>query len=211
MDSKLDELVIENKKLENTIKSFQSELVKCKEIITLQQQCIFTGSSLQQFQKCLYCEKIFINESYLNSHLLRRHKKEKEKSEKASFVSQQNKATQTQTEELPIESCTTFKTPEKHLELSSADNSCFSNNSSNVSSESSHGKLSRRSHSLPSISSYSTLQDETMFDLEVTQEKYSSTLERDKVKRKSKNIKKKISAIGKKINSSFKSLSLQRK
>ena len=211
MDSKLDELVIENKKLENAIKSLQSELVKCKEIITLQQQCIFTGSSLQQFQKCLYCEKIFINESYLNSHLLRRHKNERKKSKNTSFVSQQNQATQTQTEELPIESCTTYKTSEKHLELSSADNSCFSNNNSNVSSESSHGELSRRSHSLPSISSYSTLQDETMFDLEVTQEKYSSTLERDKVKRKSKNIKKKISAIGKKINSSFKSLSLQRK
>ena len=211
MDSKWDELVIENKKLENTIKSFQSELVKCKEIITLQQQCIFTGSSLQQFQKCLYCEKIFINESYLNSHLLRRHKNERKKSKNTSFVSQQNHATQTQTEELHIESGTKFKTSEKDLRSSSADNSCFSNNSSNVSSESSHGKLSRRSHSLPSISSYSTLQDETMFDLEVTQEKYSSTLERDKVKRKSKNIKKKISAIGKKINSSFKSLSLQRK
>ena len=96
MDYKWDELVIENKKLENTIKSFQSELVKCKEIITLQQQCIFTGSSLQQFQKCLYCEKIFINESYLNSHLLRRHKNEREKSEKTAFVSQQNKASQTQ-------------------------------------------------------------------------------------------------------------------
>ena len=122
MDSKLDELVIENKKLENTIKSLQRDLVKCKEIITLQQQCIFTGSSLQQFQKCLYCEKIFINESYLNSHLLRRHKNELKKSKNTSLVSQQNQATQTQTEELPIESCTTYKTSEKHLELSSADN-----------------------------------------------------------------------------------------
>merc|ERR1712029_1056774 len=98
--------------------------------------------------------------------------------------SKQNKASQTQTEELHIESGITFKTLEKHLRSSSADNSCLSNNNSNVSSESSHGKLSRRSHSLPSISSYSTLQDETMFDLEVTQEKYSSTLERDRVKRK---------------------------
>ena len=39
----------------------------------MQQECLFNNSKLESLQKCCHCDKVFVNESFLLSHIRRRH------------------------------------------------------------------------------------------------------------------------------------------
>ena len=68
------ELSEENKKLRLELARLRGELETAQMTITLQQECLFKGYKLEDFQKCPHCYKIFTNHSYLISHIERRHK-----------------------------------------------------------------------------------------------------------------------------------------
>ena len=59
--------------LEEEVKALRKENKKRKKMLTAQQECIFKGTNLKDFQKCSFCPKTFINQSFLTSHLARRH------------------------------------------------------------------------------------------------------------------------------------------
>ena len=64
----------ENKKLRLELARLREELEAAQMTITLQQECLFKGYKMEDFQKCHHCHKIFTNHSYLISHIERRHK-----------------------------------------------------------------------------------------------------------------------------------------
>lgn len=55
------------------IESLRIECKKRKKVIQTQQECIYQGKDPGSFQKCQFCPKSFVNESYLMSHYNRRH------------------------------------------------------------------------------------------------------------------------------------------
>ena len=59
--------------LEQEVKALRKENKKRRKMLTAQQECIFKGTNLKDFQKCSFCPKTFINQSFLTSHLARRH------------------------------------------------------------------------------------------------------------------------------------------
>ena len=59
--------------LEEEVKALRKENKKRRKMLTAQQECIFKGTNLRDFQKCSFCPKTFINQSFLTSHLARRH------------------------------------------------------------------------------------------------------------------------------------------
>ena len=70
------QLVEENRDLRRELKRLREELETAKTTITLQQECLFKGYRVEQFEKCPHCHKIFTNNSYLAAHLRRRHDEE---------------------------------------------------------------------------------------------------------------------------------------
>ena len=68
----------ENKKLRLELARLREDLETARMTITLQQECLFKGYKMEDFQKCLHCHKIFTNHSYLISHIERRHKTSEE-------------------------------------------------------------------------------------------------------------------------------------
>ena len=64
----------ENKRLRLEIARLREELEAAHMTISLQQECLFKGYKMEDFQKCLHCHKIFTNHSYLVSHIERRHR-----------------------------------------------------------------------------------------------------------------------------------------
>ena len=67
------QLVEENRDLRRELDRLREELETAKTTITLQQECLFKGYRVEQFEKCPHCHKIFTNNSYLAAHLMRRH------------------------------------------------------------------------------------------------------------------------------------------
>ena len=59
--------------LEEEVKALRKENKKRKKMLTAQQECLLKGTDLRDFQKCSFCPKTFINQSFLTSHLARRH------------------------------------------------------------------------------------------------------------------------------------------
>ena len=59
--------------LEEEVKALRKENKKRRKMLTAQQECMFKGTNLKDFQKCSFCPKTFINQSFLTSHLARRH------------------------------------------------------------------------------------------------------------------------------------------
>ena len=59
--------------LEEEVKTLRKENKKSKKMLTAQQECLLKGTDLKDFQKCSFCPKTFINQSFLTSHLARRH------------------------------------------------------------------------------------------------------------------------------------------
>ena len=70
------QLVEENRDLRRELERLREELDTAKTTITLQQECLFKGYRVEQFEKCPHCHKIFTNNSYLAAHLRRRHDEE---------------------------------------------------------------------------------------------------------------------------------------
>ena len=70
------QLVEENRDLRRELERLREELETAKTTITLQQECLFKGYRVEQFEKCPHCHKIFTNNSYLAAHLRRRHDEE---------------------------------------------------------------------------------------------------------------------------------------
>ena len=62
-----------NQAYEEEIKVLRKESRKRKKMLEAQQECMFKGADLREFQKCTHCAKTFINQSFLSSHLARRH------------------------------------------------------------------------------------------------------------------------------------------
>ena len=84
---------IELKVLEEKLRCLEIEIDKYKKIIVMQQECIFNKTSLESFQKCCHCDKVFVNVSFLKSHTRRRHgifpsENIETKDEKPAFVDQ---------------------------------------------------------------------------------------------------------------------------
>ena len=63
-----------NKTYEEENKALRKEMKKRRKMLTAQQECIFKGTDLREFQKCSHCPKTFVNQSFLTSHLARRHR-----------------------------------------------------------------------------------------------------------------------------------------
>ena len=63
----------DRKDLEEKVKHLELEIEKYKKIIVMQQECLFNESKLETFQKCCHCDKVFVNESFLLSHIRRKH------------------------------------------------------------------------------------------------------------------------------------------
>ena len=63
----------DKKDLEEKVKCLEMEIDKYKKIIVMQQECLFNESKLETFQKCCHCNKVFVNESFLLSHIRRKH------------------------------------------------------------------------------------------------------------------------------------------
>ena len=59
--------------LEQELVILKEELERAKRTIALQQECLFAGYRVEEFVKCLLCEKIFTNNSFLEAHTRRRH------------------------------------------------------------------------------------------------------------------------------------------
>ena len=45
-------------------------------MLAAQQECLYKGTDPKEFQKCIFCTKTFVNQSFLLSHINRRHKEE---------------------------------------------------------------------------------------------------------------------------------------
>ena len=63
----------EKKDLIEKVKFLEKEIEKYKRIIVMQQDCLFNNSKIETFQKCFHCDKVFVNESFLRSHIRRKH------------------------------------------------------------------------------------------------------------------------------------------
>ena len=68
-----DNLSEEKGLLEQELVILREELERARRTIALQQECLFAGYRVEEFVKCLLCEKIFTNNSFLESHTRRRH------------------------------------------------------------------------------------------------------------------------------------------
>ena len=89
------DLCEENKKLRLELARLREELESAQITITLQQECLFKGYKMEDFQKCPHCHKIFTNHSYLISHIERRHKTNEE-----AVVEREASNKETQTENI---------------------------------------------------------------------------------------------------------------
>ena len=176
METKVTKLETKIKELETTIMHLQEGLLKYEEIIALQQECILKNKPLEKFQKCTFCKKIFVNKSFLKSHMLRKHPGEcfDDSDKDELIVEVLSKETQTEDDDNHM-----------NFEVDPA--------------------LVRHWKSLPSVAS--TLEDKSPLDFFPS--KHSSIVEN--ISKPKPSLKKKISSISRKINRSFKSISLKKK
>ena len=158
--------------MQQRVAQLEGEVERYKRIIAMQQECLFRHQDLQQFQKCSFCDKIFVNRSFLSSHVARRHPEQLPGEDEVTEHSgrQSHQSTQTQEE-------TSSSSP---LEVGHSDQEL---------------EDSRRSASWPSLATTATLESPAARQLKP--HKHS--------------LKRKLSSISRKLNRSFKTLSLKRK
>ena len=60
--------------METEVKALRKEAKKRKKMLTVQQESMFKDKDFREFRKCGLCPKVFVNESFLSSHMRRRHK-----------------------------------------------------------------------------------------------------------------------------------------
>ena len=155
--------------MQQRVSQLEGEVERYKRIIAMQQECLFRHEDLQQFQKCSFCDKIFVNSSFLSSHVARRHPDQVQGGDEETEHSgrQSHQSTQTQEE------------TSSPLEVGHSDQEL---------------EGSMRSASWPSLATTTTLE---------------SPAARHKPHKHS--LKRKLSSISRKLNRSFKTLSLKRK
>ena len=155
--------------MQQRISQLEAEVERYKRIIAVQQDCLFRHRDFQQFQKCSFCDKIFVNSSFLSSHVARRHPEQVRGDDEVTEHNgrQSHESTQTQEDTSSL------------LEVDHSDQEL---------------EGSRRSASWPSLATTATLE---------------SPAARHKPHKHS--LKRKLSSISKKLNRSFKTLSLKRK
>ena len=155
--------------MQQRVAQLEGEVERYKRIIAMQQECLFRHQDFQQFQKCSFCDKIFVNNSFLSSHLARRHPEQVQGEDEVTEHSrtQSHQSTQTQEDTSSL------------LEVGHSDQEL---------------EDSRRSASWPSLATTATLE---------------SPAARHKPHKHS--LKRKLSSISRKLNRSFKTLSLKRK
>ena len=162
--------------MQQRVAQLEAEVARYKRIIVMQQECLFRHRDFQQFQKCSFCHKIFVNSSFLCSHMARRHpeqlKGEDEVKERSGTQSHQS----TQTQE---EASSPLEEASSPLALGHSDQ---------------EREESRRSASWPSLATTATLE---------------SPAARHQPHKHS--LKRKLTSIGRKLNRSFRTLSLKRK
>ena len=188
MDSRLSDLEDENNELKTIIKNLQQDLAKHREIIALQQECLFKGKKIQDHQQCLECGKIFVNNSFLQSHLKRRHLKltaQDEASTETFSGEKESNSVSTQTQTGANLSQDTLMT------TSTINDSVFDED-----------RTVKRSKSLPALSLQYYINNEESVRESRTP---GPTLSRKP------SFKKKISSIGKKFNKSLRKMSFKKK
>ena len=72
--------------LEKETIMLRKEVKKSRKLLAVQQESLFKGTDIKEFQKCLLCSKTFINESFLVSHMNRRHKSDMKQDEMTKRV-----------------------------------------------------------------------------------------------------------------------------
>ena len=60
--------------METELKALRKESKKRKKMMAVQQESMFKDKDFREFRKCSLCPKVFVNESFLSSHMRRRHK-----------------------------------------------------------------------------------------------------------------------------------------
>ena len=155
--------------MQQRVAQLEAEVERYKRIIAMQQECLFRHQDLQQFQKCSFCDKIFVNNSFLSSHVARRHPEQVQGEDEVTEHSRTQSHQSTQTQE-DTSSLLGLDHGDQELEVS------------------------RRSASWPSLATTTTLE---------------SPAARHKPHKHS--LKRKLSSISRKLNRSFKTLSLKRK
>ena len=156
--------------MQQRVAQLEAEVERYKRIIAMQQECLFRHQDLQQFQKCSFCDKIFVNRSFLSSHVARRHPEQVQGEDEVTEHSGRQSHQSTQTQEEDTSSLLEVGHSDQELEDS------------------------RRSASWPSLATTTTLE---------------SPAARHKPHKHS--LKRKLSSISRKLNRSFKTLSLKRK
>ena len=156
--------------MQQRVAQLEAEVERYKRIIAMQQECLFRHQDLQQFQKCSFCDKIFVNNSFLSSHVARRHPEQVQGEDEVTEHSRTQSHQSTQTQEEASSSSL--------LEVGHSDQEL---------------EDSRRSASWPSLA--------------------TTTLESPAARHKphKHSLKRKLSSISRKLNRSFKTLSLKRK
>jgi len=66
----------QNDALLSEVKVLRKEAKKRRKMLAAQQECLYKGTDPKEFQKCIFCTKTFVNQSFLLSHINRRHKEE---------------------------------------------------------------------------------------------------------------------------------------
>ena len=60
--------------MEIEVKALKKEAKNRKKMLAVQQKSMFEDKDFRDFRKCSLCPKVFVNESFLSSHMRRRHK-----------------------------------------------------------------------------------------------------------------------------------------
>ena len=158
--------------MQQRVAQLEGEVERYKRIIAMQQECLFRHQDLQQFQKCSFCDKIFVKSSFLSSHVARRHPEQVQGEDEVTEHSRTQSHQSTQTQVTQEGSSSLLEVGHSDQELED----------------------SRRSASWPSLATTTTLE---------------SPAARHKPHKHS--LKRKLSSISRKLNRSFKTLSLKRK
>ena len=197
MDLRISDLEEENSKLRAMIRTLEIDLCKHRKLIALQQECLLNGNKILDHQQCWICEKIFINQSFLKSHIRRRHSSQEDEEDISTSSSV------TESHSISTQTGASFVDSQDTLATTTTFTSTV-----NISRDEERGI--RRYKSLPSISSplSSSIIDQDMcFDKDIA---LNDSARRSQTLSRKPSIKKKFSSMGHKLNKSFKKLSFKK-
>jgi len=85
LNEKLRNQQMKNNEVCKKAEKMKQDLSITRDLMEAQQQNLFNRGDFKNFQKCNFCDKTFMNQSFLTSHLQRRHKKEINPSKKTEL------------------------------------------------------------------------------------------------------------------------------